>query len=162
MDFSNNSENSSFGSSNDTKVLNNMLAREILKRQALENKVTTLERQIQALVTDVAATKTTYMTLQHATEGVSLRQNNMAASLQTITQRVDSENDNIKQRLRYLSNITSKLQTSGVPTPQASVAFLARVTTDNPTQHGPTVSFEMTDFNLGNGYFPSWGYSCHL
>jgi hypothetical protein len=113
MDFSNNSGHSSSGSSNDTMVLNNMLAREILKRQALENKVTTLERQIQSLVTDVATTKTTYMGLQHAVEGISLRQNNMAGSLQTITQRLDSESDDIKQRLRSLSNITNRIQISG-------------------------------------------------
>lgn len=105
----NNSANSPSESSSNTTILNNMLAREILHRQVLENKVATLERQITALIGDVANGQRACSVLQRDVQGISLRQNNMASSLQTITQRVDSKNVNMKASLRNLSNITSKL-----------------------------------------------------
>lgn len=111
-DTGNNSENSSSGPSSNTTVLNNLLAREIVQRQILENKVMTLERQIQALVSDVAKSKSACTTLQRDVQGISLRQTNMATSLQTITQRVDSENVNIKESIQHLSNIATSLQSN--------------------------------------------------
>ena len=111
-DTGNNSENSSSGPSSNTTVLNNLLAREIVQRQILENKVVTLERQIQALVSDVAKSKSACATLQRDVQGISLRQTNMATSLQTITQRVDSENVNIKESIQHLSNIATSLQSN--------------------------------------------------
>lgn len=108
----NNSENSS-SSSRNTTILNNMLAREILQRQSLENKVATLERQITALISDVTNGQRACSALQRDVQGISLKQNNMASSLQTITQLVDSENVNMRESLRNLSDITSKLLSKG-------------------------------------------------
>lgn len=105
----NNSENFSSSSSSNTTILNNMLAREILQRQALENKVATLERQITALISDVTSGQRACSALQRDVQGISLKQNNMGSSLQMITQRVDSENVNMRESFRNLSDITSKL-----------------------------------------------------
>lgn len=105
----NNSENTSSSSSSNTTILNNMLAREILQRQALENRVATLERQITVLISDAMNGQKACSALQRDVQGISLKQNNMASSLQTITQRVDSENANMRESLRNLSDITSKL-----------------------------------------------------
>lgn len=105
----NKSENTSSSSSSNTTILNNMLAREILQRQALENRVATLERQITVLISDAMNGQRACSALQRDVQGISLKQNNMASSLQTITQRVDSENANMRESLRNLSDITSKL-----------------------------------------------------
>lgn len=105
----NNSENASSSSSSNTTILNNMLAREILQRQALENRVATLERQITVLISDTMDSQRACSALQRDVQGISLKQNNVASSLQTITQRVDSENVNMRESLRNLSDITSKL-----------------------------------------------------
>lgn len=105
----NNSENTSSSSSSNTTILNNMLAREILQRQTLENRVATLERQITVLISDTMDGQRACSALQRDVQGISLKQNNMASSLQTITQRVDSENANMRESLRNLSDITSKL-----------------------------------------------------
>ncbi|XP_062572619.1 uncharacterized protein LOC134234547 [Saccostrea cucullata] len=150
---SNSSQNPTTDSSDKT-VLNNLLAREILKRQALENKVTTLERQIQALVSDVAANKATYTSLEHTVNGNSLLQTNMATSLQTITKRMDSENVNIRQSLDHLSGVINDNRDHVSPSP---IAFLARVTSDTPSQSGTIVSFQMEDLNLGSGYSSTSG-----
>lgn len=105
----NNSENTSSSSSSNTTILNNMLAREILQRQALENRVATLERQITVLISDTMDGQRACSALQRDVQGISLKQNNVASSLQTITQRVDSENVNMRESLGNLSDITSKL-----------------------------------------------------
>lgn len=105
----NNSGNTSSSSSSNTTILNNMLAREILQRQTLENRVATLERQITVLISDAMNGQRVCSALQRDVQGISLKQNNMASSLQTITQRVDSENVNMRESLWNLSDITSKL-----------------------------------------------------
>ncbi|XP_061177308.1 uncharacterized protein LOC133186045 [Saccostrea echinata] len=150
----NNNSQSPTTDSSDKMVLNNLLAREILKRQALETKVATLERQIQALVSDVAASKTKYTALEHTVQKNSLRQTNMATSLQTITKRVDSEYINIRQSLDHLSGIINDNRDRVSPSP---VAFLARVTSTTPSHSGPIVSFQMEDLNLGNAYSSASG-----
>lgn len=136
-----------------------MLAREILQRQSLENKVATLERQITALISDVTNGQRACSALQRDVQGISLKQNNMASSLQTITQLVDSENVNMRESLRNLSDITSNLLSKGSQLSDTPIAFLTRIsdTSTGPTQTEKTLKFDSTEFNLGHAYDASSG-----
>lgn len=155
----NNSGNTSSSSSSNTTILNNMLAREILQRQTLENRVATLERQITVLISDAMNGQRACSALQRDVQGISLKQNNMASSLQTITQRVDSENVNMRESLGNLSDITSKLLSKDSQLSETPIAFLARISerSPGPTQTEKTLEFDSTEFNYGHAYDASSG-----